>query len=132
MGGRRIQMSLPYFRGTSGGPSSSPKSQALQLPMRTIGPHDGIWTGCSKRRSHRELPQFARFEIPHSFPRFPQIMGEWIIRRIKKKESGVERDHPCSKSFDTFLDCVRRHPDTYEKKCRTEAGRCLSCLEEHE
>merc|ERR1712194_654113 len=54
-----------------------------------------------------------------------------IVRRIKKKETGKERDHPCSKSFDTFLDCVRRHPDTYDKKCKTEAGKYCACLEDN-
>mmetsp|Transcript_101922 Transcript_101922/g.288447 ORF Transcript_101922/g.288447 Transcript_101922/m.288447 type:complete len:178 (-) Transcript_101922:222-755(-) len=100
-----------------------------KLPVRAAA--ETLYTGCSKRRSHRMLPQFQQFEIPHKFPRFPQIFGEWIVRRIRKKETGKITDHPCSKAFDTFLDCCRRHPDTYDKKCRTEAGKYCSCLEEN-
>mmetsp|Transcript_43944 Transcript_43944/g.111245 ORF Transcript_43944/g.111245 Transcript_43944/m.111245 type:complete len:199 (+) Transcript_43944:63-659(+) len=91
----------------------------------------GLYAGCSKARSHRALPEFQQFEIPHRFPKFPQIFGAWIVRRIRAKETGKEKEHPCSKSFDTFLDCCRRHPASYEKKCRNEAGKCLACLEEH-
>ncbi|CAE8689734.1 unnamed protein product [Polarella glacialis] len=100
-----------------------------ELPVRAVS--ESLFTGCSKRRSHRTLPRFQQFEIPHKFPQFPQIFGEWIVRRIRKKESGKENGHPCSKVYDTFLDCVRRHPDSFEKKCRTEAGKCLACQEEH-
>jgi len=101
-----------------------------RLPLRAAGSAT-LYSGCSKGRSHRALPQFQQFEIPHKFPRFPQIFGEWIVRRIRKKETGKESGHPCNKPFDTFLDCCRRHPASYEKKCRTEAGKCLACLEEH-
>mmetsp|Transcript_53946 Transcript_53946/g.117734 ORF Transcript_53946/g.117734 Transcript_53946/m.117734 type:complete len:178 (-) Transcript_53946:8-541(-) len=101
-----------------------------RLPVRVV--RETLNTGCSKRRSHRMLPAFQQFEIPHQFPKFPQIFGEWIVRRIKKKETGSVRDHPCSKAYDAFLDCARRHPNTYEKKCRIEAGKCLSCLEDNQ
>lgn len=77
---------------------------------------------CSKETSHRILPEKQQFEIPHKFPRFPQIMGDWIVRRIKKKETGEESMHPCTRTFDTFLDCCRRHPNTYLSKCRTSGG----------
>eukprot|EP00930_Biecheleria_cincta_P075670 TRINITY_DN62850_c0_g1_i1.p1 TRINITY_DN62850_c0_g1~~TRINITY_DN62850_c0_g1_i1.p1 ORF type:complete len:181 (+),score=11.26 TRINITY_DN62850_c0_g1_i1:28-543(+) len=100
-----------------------------ELPARVA--LETLYSGCSKRRSHRMLPRFQQFEIPHQFPRFPQIFGEWIVRRIRKKESGKTNDHPCSKVYDTFLDCVRRHPDTFERQCKTEAGKCLACLEEN-
>ncbi|CAE7449621.1 nipblb [Symbiodinium microadriaticum] len=53
-------------------------------------------------------------------------------KRISKKEGGIQtRDHPCSKAYDSFLECVRRCPDSYQKKCRTEAGKYLACMEEN-
>eukprot|EP00439_Symbiodinium_sp_Y106_P030263 s5677_g3.t1 len=53
-------------------------------------------------------------------------------KRISKKEGGIQtRDHPCSKAYDSFLECVRRYPDSYQKKCRTEAGKYLACMEEN-
>mmetsp|Transcript_2602 Transcript_2602/g.2857 ORF Transcript_2602/g.2857 Transcript_2602/m.2857 type:complete len:195 (+) Transcript_2602:89-673(+) len=100
-----------------------------RLPLRVVS--ELPMAGCSKPRSHRRLPQFARFEIPYKFPRFPQIFGAWIVRRIKKKETGEVDGHPCSKMYDSFLDCARRHPDSYETKCRTEAGKCIACFEQH-
>mmetsp|Transcript_36826 Transcript_36826/g.84850 ORF Transcript_36826/g.84850 Transcript_36826/m.84850 type:complete len:177 (+) Transcript_36826:40-570(+) len=100
------------------------------LPLReAVG--ETLWSGCSKQNSHRALPEFTRFEIPYKFPRFPQIWGSRIVRRIKKKAKGREWGHPCTKHFDTVLDCLRRHPETYDKKCRIEVGRCLACLEQH-
>mmetsp|Transcript_51538 Transcript_51538/g.95337 ORF Transcript_51538/g.95337 Transcript_51538/m.95337 type:complete len:179 (-) Transcript_51538:12-548(-) len=101
-----------------------------KLPLReAVG--ETLWSGCSKQNSHRALPEFTRFEIPYKFPRFPQIWGYSIVRRIKKKEKGREWGHPCTRHFDTVMDCLRRHPDTYDKKCRIEVGRCLACLEQH-
>mmetsp|Transcript_4095 Transcript_4095/g.7474 ORF Transcript_4095/g.7474 Transcript_4095/m.7474 type:complete len:179 (+) Transcript_4095:113-649(+) len=92
------------------------------------------FTGCFKRRSHRALPRFQQMEIPYTFPKFPQIMAKRIVaKRISKKEGGVQtRDHPCSKAYDAFLACVRRCPDSYQKKCRTEAGKYLACMKENE
>eukprot|EP00746_Dinoflagellata_sp_MGD_P002542 gnl/MRDRNA2_/MRDRNA2_104966_c0_seq1.p1 gnl/MRDRNA2_/MRDRNA2_104966_c0~~gnl/MRDRNA2_/MRDRNA2_104966_c0_seq1.p1 ORF type:complete len:158 (+),score=22.80 gnl/MRDRNA2_/MRDRNA2_104966_c0_seq1:94-567(+) len=94
-------------------------------------PRSLLWAGCTKRKNHRALPQFAKFEIPHEFPRFPQIMGEWLVRRVRMKETGEITDHPCSKNFDGFLICLRRYPDTYHKKCKIEAARYMMCLEQH-
>merc|ERR1719335_216255 len=94
-------------------------------------PRSLLWTGCTKAKSTRKLPQFSKFEIPHTFPKFPQIMGEWLVRRIWNKETGIETDHPCSKPFDAFLICLRRYPDTYERRCQVEAGRFLMCCEQH-
>eukprot|EP00913_Durusdinium_trenchii_P035639 g33351.t1 len=51
-------------------------------------------------------------------------------RIAKRAEGGVQsQDHPCSKAFDAFLACVRRYPESYENKCRTEAGKCGSLSE---
>mmetsp|Transcript_39941 Transcript_39941/g.106000 ORF Transcript_39941/g.106000 Transcript_39941/m.106000 type:complete len:165 (-) Transcript_39941:32-526(-) len=100
-----------------------------KLPLRAV--KETLFSGCSKKRSTRLLPEFALFEIPHQFPAFPQIFGQWIVRRIRKNEAGLTRDHPCSKAFDSFLDCARRCPTTLETKCKVEAGRCLQCLEDH-
>mmetsp|Transcript_35684 Transcript_35684/g.100319 ORF Transcript_35684/g.100319 Transcript_35684/m.100319 type:complete len:173 (+) Transcript_35684:98-616(+) len=108
-----------------------PPTRPLIKPLPVREMKEMMYTGCSKRRSHRALPEFQQFDIPYKFPRFPQIMGEWIVRRIKRGETNSVRDHPCSKVFDSFLDCVRRHPDTYEKKCRVEAGRCIMCENEN-
>eukprot|EP00927_Polykrikos_kofoidii_P076721 TRINITY_DN73760_c0_g1_i1.p2 TRINITY_DN73760_c0_g1~~TRINITY_DN73760_c0_g1_i1.p2 ORF type:complete len:176 (-),score=21.78 TRINITY_DN73760_c0_g1_i1:41-538(-) len=103
---------------------------SARLPVRKIA--ETAYAGVSKRPSHRTLPEFQRFELLHKFPRFPQIFGVWIARRIKRGSSGGVHDHPCLRVFDTFLHCCRRHPDTHESKCRTEAGKCLACLEENE
>lgn len=91
------------------------------------------FTGCYKKRSHRLLPRFQQLEIAYDFPKFPQIMAKRIVaKRISKKEGGIQtRDHPCSKAYDSFLECVRRCPDSYQKKCRTEAGKYLACMEEN-
>eukprot|EP00928_Gymnodinium_smaydae_P052433 TRINITY_DN3630_c0_g2_i1.p1 TRINITY_DN3630_c0_g2~~TRINITY_DN3630_c0_g2_i1.p1 ORF type:complete len:180 (+),score=44.61 TRINITY_DN3630_c0_g2_i1:145-684(+) len=99
------------------------------LPLRQI--KEVAHTGCSKLANHRLLPDFQRFEIPYKFPKFPQIFGAWIVRRIKSGEPGAANGHPCMKAFDEFLDCTRHHPSTYGTKCRGEAGKCLACLEEH-
>ncbi|CAK0903520.1 unnamed protein product [Prorocentrum cordatum] len=101
-----------------------------RLPERAM--REVLSTGCSKRASHRQLPRFQQFEIPHKFPRFPQVFGDRIVRRVRKKETGNEEDHPCSKHFDSFLVCARRYPQNYDKKCRTEAGKYLACLEENQ
>mmetsp|Transcript_6592 Transcript_6592/g.21229 ORF Transcript_6592/g.21229 Transcript_6592/m.21229 type:complete len:175 (+) Transcript_6592:75-599(+) len=100
-----------------------------KLPARVVS--ETLHSGCSKRRSHRMLPRFQQLELKYDFPKFPQIMGEWIVRRISKKETGKETDHPCSKAFDSFLCCCRRHPNSYEKKCRVEAGKYYACLSEN-
>mmetsp|Transcript_44785 Transcript_44785/g.90379 ORF Transcript_44785/g.90379 Transcript_44785/m.90379 type:complete len:166 (+) Transcript_44785:105-602(+) len=100
-----------------------------KLPLRAVS--ETLYNGCSKRRSHRMLPRFQQLELKHGFPKFPQIMGEWIVRRISNKETGKETDHPCSKAFDTFLCCCRRHPTTFETKCRVEAGKYYASLQEH-
>jgi len=105
------------------------KMKQLANPVRTSAA--SAYTGCTKRRSHRLLVENQQLEIPYAFPKFPQIFGEWIVRRIRRKEAGKDHDHPCSKTLDTYLDCVRRCPDTFEKKCAAEAGKCLACLEEH-
>mmetsp|Transcript_59188 Transcript_59188/g.165292 ORF Transcript_59188/g.165292 Transcript_59188/m.165292 type:complete len:170 (+) Transcript_59188:90-599(+) len=99
-----------------------------RLPLRVC--KESLYSGRFKRTNHRALPEFQRFEIEHNFPRFPQIFGEWIVRRISRSD-GQYTGHPCLKAFDFFLDCTRRHPDTYTSKCRMEAGRCLTCFEEH-
>merc|ERR550537_4689 len=39
------------------------------------------------------------------------------------KETGEITDHPCSKSFDGFLICLRRYPDTYDKKMQNRGGK---------
>ena len=78
------------------------------------------------------LSHAQRFELKYDFPKYPQIFGEWIVRRLRRKETIADGAHPCMKHYDSFLVCVRRHPNTYEAKCRGEAGRCLACLERHQ
>lgn len=91
------------------------------------------YTGTFKKRSHRMLERFQQMEIPYDFPKMPWIMAKRIVaKRISKKEGGIQtQDHPCSKVYDGFLACVRRYPETYQKRCRTEAGKCLACFQEH-
>eukprot|EP00929_Paragymnodinium_shiwhaense_P064879 TRINITY_DN32576_c0_g1_i1.p2 TRINITY_DN32576_c0_g1~~TRINITY_DN32576_c0_g1_i1.p2 ORF type:complete len:193 (-),score=44.39 TRINITY_DN32576_c0_g1_i1:148-726(-) len=107
-----------------------------RLPMRQVSAttakvEEMGYSGCTKRPSHRLLPAFQKFEIPYKFPRFPQIFGVRIASRIKRKEQGSVEGHPCLRIYDEFLDCARHHPDTYDKKCKGQAGKCLQCFEEH-
>ncbi len=86
--------------------------------------------GTSKQRSHFLLRQ--QIHLAQSFPLIEHSLGAKIVASIRRKEAPPQTMHPCVKSHVSFTNCMRRYPDSYDKRCATHSEKHADCLRDHE
>jgi hypothetical protein len=85
--------------------------------------------GVSGPKNHPLLQQTLAlatkaFAIPHH-------QGGKILQSIRRREAPPQSMHPCVKQHVSYAHCVRRYPNTYEKRCGITMTKYSECLREH-
>ena len=82
--------------------------------------------GVSKRKSHRLLSR--QLELSLSVPEIPHRQGAKILAAIRRKEAPPQTMHPCVKTQVSYTHCLRRYPETFDKRCSIQASKHSECL----
>ncbi|KAF8821332.1 hypothetical protein IE077_002149 [Cardiosporidium cionae] len=84
--------------------------------------------GCSKQKTHRLLNPVL--DLYQRFPKMEYWQGHSIAQTIRKRDQGdVFVRHPCVKSWNGFIRCIRRFPNSTTTRCKVEALTHKQCLE---
>ena len=77
-------------------------------------------------------------ELALTMPEIKHHQGEKFLAKLKKsaklrsQKTGTDGMHPCTTSHVAYMMCMRRHPDTFLKKCDTQAVKHAECIQSNQ